>query len=863
MEKEFFFGEWIRKRRNLLGLTREALAKRVGYSIAMVRKIEDDERRPSPQAAALLAQALEIPAEQQHAFLMVARQERPVDRLGPVEKDEPFPWQIASAPQTNLPLPTTPFVGREAEVASLAELLLDPACRLVTLVGLAGTGKTRFALQVARNQLDRFPHGVFFVSLAPLTSPEMIVTGIGSAIGFQFHEGGEPQDQLLRYLREKQMLLVLDNFEHLMEGAGLLPAILQAAPGVRILVTSRERLNLQGEWVHEVEGLPYPSGQEGSTPDPIEAYEAVRLFVQSALRVRPDFNLSEENREWVAKICQLTEGLPLGIELAAAWVRALSCKQIAWEIECSLDILKAYARDVPERHRSLRAALDHSFDLLSSEEKAVFGRLSVFRGGFRREAAQEVAGAGLEVLASLLDKSLLRRTREERYDLHELVRQYAASHLQSDPDEEFRTHELFSDYYAARLEAWGMQIFSQRQVEALEEMDAEIDNGRLAWDWMVSHQQVANIRKSLRSIWRYHDIRGRFQDGLVLMRQATDAIQAIDETETTRDTQRAIVLGRVLAQQAYLCIYIGRYTEAQEALQKSLALLLAGADRAALAYALLVRGYMQSRLGELPDARQHAEESLVLYRALGNHDELVYCLVTLAFIHLSQGNYQQAYQLSSEGLAICNEPLGDPLAREHCLLSLGAAASHLNHPIEAKRWLEESLQISRVLNHRSGSGEALKWLGLIHQQMGEDDRAEALLRQSAAQFKEIGDLTRAADTLVDLGGMTRAAGAISQAKQILLIALQMAIETRAHHTMLQAMLEMAGIEMKEGNPELALELVMHCLHVPSIEREFTDRTAALYAELAAQLTTQQIETAELRGRTRSLESWAQETLAAG
>ena len=392
MDQEFSFGEWIRKRRNILGLTQEQIAEQVGYSITMIRKIEDGERRPSARAATLLAKALQIPEDQQATFLKVARQERSVERLGPVEEEEPFPWKAAPQPRTNLPLPASLFVGREAEIVGLTDLLQDPGCRLLVLVGLAGIGKTRLALQVAHNQLDRFPHGVFFISLAPLTSPDMIVTNIGTAIGFQFHEASEPQEQLLRYLREKQMLLVLDNFEHLIEGAGLISAILQAAPGIQILVTSRERLNLQGEWVFEVEGLPHPPSSEEGSPEQVEMYEAVQLFLQNALRVHPAFRLNEENRKWVVRICQLTEGMPLAIELAAAWVRVLSCQQIAQEIERSLDFLKASARDLPERHRSLRAALDHSWNLLSVEEQMVFKRLSVFRGGFRREAAQNAAG---------------------------------------------------------------------------------------------------------------------------------------------------------------------------------------------------------------------------------------------------------------------------------------------------------------------------------------------------------------------------------------------------------------------------------------------------------------------------------------
>jgi tetratricopeptide (TPR) repeat protein len=602
---------------------------------------------------------------------------------------------------------------------------------------------------------------------------------------------------------------------------------------------------------------------EQNSLEQLESYEAVQLFLQNALRVRPSFSLNEENRKWVARICQLAEGMPLGIELAAAWVRALSCQQIAREIESNLDFLKASARDLPERHRSLRAALDHSWKLLSVEEKTVFQRLSVFRGGFRMEAVQTVAGARLEVLTSLLDKSLLKRVGEERYDLHELVRQYAASHLQSEPKEDAQTHELHSNYYAALLEGWGKKIASPRQMETLTEMDFEIDNVRLAWSWMVEHRQIANIAKSLHSLWRFHDIRGRFQDGMIFMRQAVTMLQSLDETEAERDVERSVVLGRALAEQGYFCAYLGRYEEARALLQQSLTFLRGSPDQDALAHTLAVLGYMKTRLGEFQEAREHAEESLALYRALGDHDRMLYCLVTLSYIHLSQGAYQKAYQLSSEGLALSRDVLGDPLATEHCLLSLSAAASHLGQYEEAKRWAEESLDISQALNHRSGIGDSLKLLGRIHHKLGDTKRAEALVRQSVAQFREIGDRTLVADALVDLGVMTRASGSESKAKQYLLEALHLAIETQTNHTVLEALLEIAEIEMGEGNTELALEVVTHCLRFPSGRREITDRAQALHAELIVRLTPQQIKAAEARAQTRTLENLVQESLTTG
>lgn len=877
MDQEFSFGTWIKRRRTILGLTREALAKRVGYSFAMMRKIEDDERRPSLRAAELLAKALEIPQDQEEAFLRIARQERAVDALGPVDEERSFPWQASSGPHTNLPIPATLFVGREAELAKLTSLIEDPTCLLITLVGLAGIGKTRLALQVARSQLDRFADGVFFVSLAPLNSPDMLEGAVANAIGLQFHGAVEPQQQLLSYLEGKHMLLVLDNFEHLIERANQVAEMVQAAPDIQLLVTSRERLNLQGEWVFEAEGLPYPLGPEESS---LEAYEAVQLFLQSALRANPSFTLTEHNRAWVARICQLTEGIPLGIELAAAWVRVLSCQEIAREIERSLDFLKASARDITERHRSLRAALDHSWNLLSTEEKSVLRRLSVFRGGFGREAAQSVAGAGLEALTSLLDKSLLTRVGEDRYDLHELVRQYAAAHLQADAQEFNQTYEWHSSYYALLLEQWEGQIRSPRQMEILTEMDTEMDNVRLAWNWIVMHQQLEKIQKSLNCLWRFYTIRTRLQEGASLFREAAVALKSVQEIEEAQEAERSVVLVQLLTRQGYFYLGLDRRGEGRELLQESLVLLHASTDPARLAETLGVLGFMKYRLGEFVEAKQLAEESLDLSRTLGNQFGIMFSLITLAYICLDQEAYEDAYAFSNESLTICRDILGDPHGAAVSLTVISLAANRLGRYAEAKRCAEESLQIATAVNDVWGIGIILRQLGLIHLQLGETGRAMALMRRSVSQFREVGDSMLMGMSLIDMGAATRAAGAYGESKMYFLEALQTAVETKNWDVVLNVLTEIAATEREAGAAERALELVIQCQQYLSANQELRNqdesesqlrlgrwgqqhypRLERLRAELESQLTSGQEAAVEEMARARTIESVVRELLA--
>jgi predicted ATPase len=341
------------------------------------------------------------------------------------------PWtDVNLLSKHNLPAQTTPFVGCEHELLELDKLLQDPALWLITLLASGGMGKTRLALAAAEQQMPHFKDGVYLVELAPLADPDLLVSAIASATDYPFQSDGRTlRQQLLDFLSPKQLLLVMDNFEHLLAGADLMSDILRAAPQVKILATSRERLNLQGETLFRIEGMDVPDWE---TPEEALEYSAVKLFLQSARRALPNFELKTEDLVYVAQICRRVEGLPLGIVLAAAWLNMLSAREIADEMIRNIDFLESDARNIPERQRSIRAVFDYSWHLLTETERQSFMRLSVFRGGFTREAAQAVAGASLCDLMALVNKSLIRREAATgRYDIHELTRQYAEGRLQA------------------------------------------------------------------------------------------------------------------------------------------------------------------------------------------------------------------------------------------------------------------------------------------------------------------------------------------------------------------------------------------------------------------------------------------------
>lgn len=372
---------------------------------------------------------------------------------------------------SHLPTWLTPFVGRRGLVAEGRRQLLAPDCRLLTLVGPGGSGKTRLAVEAASDLVSAFPQGVHFVPLAAVQAPDSIVPAIGQALGFTFREREDPRQQLLGFLRAKTLLLILDNCEHLLNhvdapsansATAIICDIVQTAPGVKLLVTSRASLNIEGEQLLPVGGMGLPKGARTSLSEALES-GAVQLFVQAAQRGQPAFRLTDENLAHVLAICQWVDGLPLGIVLAAAWLRLLSPAEVVAELEGQgLDFLESDRTDAPERQRSLRAAFDYSWRLLSAREREVLAGLSVFRGGTTYIAAYEVTGATLCDLLSLANSSLLERTPGGRYVLHELLRQYAEEQLDAMVDGGRGVRDRYAACYATALARWTAELKGPR-----------------------------------------------------------------------------------------------------------------------------------------------------------------------------------------------------------------------------------------------------------------------------------------------------------------------------------------------------------------------------------------------------------------
>jgi predicted ATPase/DNA-binding SARP family transcriptional activator len=717
------------------------------------------------------------------------------------------------AERHELPVPSTPFLGRQAELAAVRDLLEDPGCRLVTLIGPGGTGKTRLALQAGSELRARFAEGVRFVPLAPVHSAELLPSTLAETLDLSLAGERDLEKQILESLAGREILLILDNFDHLVEAAGFVARLLERAPRVKLLVTSREALNVRGESLCSLQGMSFPG--DVSTADP-ESYDAVHLFLQTARRAQPGLTLADKDRVWVARICRLVEGLPLAIELAAAWLRVLSCEELCREIERSYAFLAAPRRDVPERHRSLRAAFASSWYHLTDEERTAFRRLAVFRGGFCREAAAAVAGATAPLLLTLLDKSLLRRLPSGRFEMLEVLRHFAEEQLE--PESE-AVRDRHCAYYARFLGEREAALEGARQDEALTEIGEEIANLRQAWHRAVERARDGEIARALESLFVFYDIRGWHQEAAELFALAVRGLE--QRCGHDRDETTARTLSRLLARQGVFCLRLGEHEQAYELLEDSLALSRPLTDRREIAFSLDRLGVVCYNLGRFTEARHCQAESLAIRRALGD----------------------------THGIATS-------------LNNLGSLAYALGDYPEARRLCAESLAIQRQLGDRGGVAISLQNLGYISLLLGEEREAKRLLEETLAVARESGSGLLLARALHNLGNLANALGEFGEARSYFEQALAAAFACGATPVALDALVGLSVLLSRLDDKERALELLASALQHPAAERESRQAAEQLLVDLKSELSPDAVETALTRARARTLEELLEDLRAA-
>ncbi|MCB0155157.1 MAG: AAA family ATPase, partial [Anaerolineae bacterium] len=777
----------------------------------------------------------------------------------------PPPPAVPEPPPHNLPLQATPFVGREAALDSLQQRLADPEVRLITIVGPGGIGKTRLALALAERQLRPqpgvnptspvFADGIYFVSLAPIKSVETLVQAIAQELAFPLASAQEPTVQLLAYLRHKQMLLVLDNFDYILAGAALISQILQTAVGVKVLVTSRERLNLAQENLWPISGLNFA---RLTSVEKALAYDAVRLFVQRARQVQPDFTLPAEGLPYLERILQGVWGMPLAIELAAAWLNMLSLAEIAAELSQGLDLLEGEVRDVPNRHRSMRLVFDRSWERLEPEERALFKALSVFRGNFSRDAAQQVTGASLRLLAGLVNKSLLASQPDSgRYELHDLIRQYAAEHLQAEPATERTIRDRHSDYYLTLLQTREPALRSHRQKEALAELNADLDNIRTAWETAVAHEEIDRLHRAAFPLWYFYNLRdslregeGAFGQAAVMVRGRLSAL-ALDHPKPDQ-ARLECALGEFLSHQAQYTFRQGRNVEAAALYQTSLALLRPLDDPAALGQALTYCGVVCWIAGQFEQAWPYLNEGLARFSQLGDKWLQAQTRTFMGMVAHAEGDYPGAYAYLSESMADARA-LGDPRLMSLVAGQLGQTAQALGRMAEVLDLLRETLRLTTETGDRLGIGVTLEQMAIAMQANGDVTEGRWLLQESIDQFRDVGDSWFLSHALNLAGYFALAAADEAQALDSFKEAGHIAVAAQATPNILDALAGLAMLAARQDQPERALELASHILQHPASSQEAKDRAERLRVELGMQLTPPQPEAIHASGQPQSLE----------
>ncbi len=638
---------------------------------------------------------------------MISRQ---VGRTPKIEQIDTIP----RASSVDLAVLSTPFIGRLAEKERLTGLLIgDSQSRLVSVVGPGGVGKTRLALEIVPLVRDAFPDGILIIPLTSISSADQILFSIAEQMGFRFHAASEQKQQLIDYIRQKQMLLVMDNFEHVMPGTTLVVELLQSVPELKILVTSRERLNLVDEVVISLSGMEYPIEGSGDTSSKeLSEYEALQLLVQSARRVQPDFELQPQDFEAAAQLTSLIEGLPLGIILAANWLEMLSPEEIFAEISQSLDFLESQAEDVPERQRSLRAVFNASWSSITGEERDALERLTIFQGSFSRQAALAVTKSTLNTLLTLIQKSWLQRNQEGRFQLHELQRQYISEKLHAKPLAWERARDEHSAYYALRLDELDQKMRGPDQDEAFNEIAIEFVNLQIAWNWNSEKMNFdALVHQILPPIYRFCEARLKSSELLQLVAVALNALE-----------KRADLPDYLTYHNIFLTVQASFYVKGdsvrldrydllippihEENIHRVGAQLETFADLQAMGLWGVLFAYLYGRFVDIQQGQLYLRQLAESFRKQDQQWELAIALQMLGGLNL--------------------------------FVSLSAAEKE---PIleEAGRCLTQALGIFERLGDQREYSYSLLWLGGYHANLQQYDEAISIWTQVQVQFDELGD----------------------------------------------------------------------------------------------------------------------------
>jgi predicted ATPase/class 3 adenylate cyclase len=692
------------------------------------------------------------------------------------------PLQTQIGPKHNLPEQLTPFVGRQSEIDEVRSLLAQDGVRLVTLKGPGGMGKTRLAIEVADQELEGYSDGVRFVALAPLDSAEQILQAFLEALDLRPASQEDPRDFLLQHLRRSDLLIVVDNFEHVLDGVPLIKEFLTIAPQVKILATSRERLSLRGESVFDVAGMQFADWQ---TVDEALAASCAQLFVQGAHQVQPQFELEESDVAHLVRICRLVDGTPLALLLSAGWMDMLSLEEIADEVESSLDFLETELQDAPDRQRSIKAVFDGSWLRLEEPEQRLFMRLSVFRGGFTREAATEVADAKLRSLARLADKSFLRRDPETgRFEIHGMLRQYGEQRLLIDPKASQDARDAHALYFAELLAAKERLLGSRNQAEALDEIESDIENIRIACLYLAKTGNTQALEKSMFSLWAFHEIRVWLYAGLELVTVLEQALRGSSQGPET------------------------------EAVSMQL--------RGMGAFFTVILGFPKKGLATAQQTWDWLQQHEQLPKA-------VFSLMGVAVGHTFLREPAKAKQMWKELIEV-GVLIGSKWWELNGVNGAAGASFGMGDVAECERYLETASELEAVANDPWGSFWSGQLRAGLATMRGDLAKAKNIYHSLLDPLRSISYLRGMLYTYSNLARINSLLNELDQAERNYSLSLRISYDTGQIRETLANLIEIAAVWKSQDRGEAAVETVAAVLHHPQIDQHALFREASLGEE---------------------------------
>lgn len=654
-----------------------------------------------------------------------------------------------------LPRSKGELFGRNELLHELLSTLSDPGCRLLTLIGPGGIGKTRLGQAVAERAVNLFANGVCFVALAAVEDQPGLVAAIAHALELPaVHPSSSAADnleqRLLQWLEQREMLLVFDNFEQLLTASPFLTKLLAETESIKLLITSRIRVNLQAEWLVNVTGLQHPlpsphfaqiHGQDSSQAlAEAKRYGAVALFDQSAKRVNPSFELTAENLRAVVHICQLVDGMPLALELASSWARMLTADEIAHEIEGNIDFLSTTMSDVTERHRSIRAVFGYSWRLLSPTEQRALMQLSIFRHGFEREAAADVANADLSLLSGLMDKSFLRRVenyqgQQKRFEMHELLRQLIEEQLEAQTDLKQQTQIQFSKWYAAFLVQIEQRINGAEAGDAIRAVDEELPNIRLAWRWLVDQAMTDLVLTSITPLYIFFNNTGRHQEGHDLFQYALDN-PALSPPVDLQNEHFSSLSAKISSRLAHFKFSIGQRNEAQNLLEQTYAAIETSGNSLDIGYCLKTLGSFAWKNGDYDQARDCLNRAMSIYQVSSFQEGITEVLIQQGVIAYNTGHLfeaQKYYRAAFQSAQQLNHAELISVSQHN----LGQVCQALGEFSAATSYLEDSLKYQQRIGASQTAGYVMITLATIASQQGDHDRARGLASEAVETFRTL------------------------------------------------------------------------------------------------------------------------------